>query len=150
MIVTKSNVPAWLYNEQTKLSYFKKVIFPYLQKKKAELQLESDHPALLLFNNFKAQCTEDILKILDTKNINVVIIPSNCTDRLKPLDLSTNKAAKELLHGKFQEWYAMQIFNRHQGKVDKKPVDHRLSKVKPLGTRWMVNLHDYLKARPDM
>ena len=44
----------------------------------------------------------------------------------------------------------MQIFNQCQGMVEKKPVDHRLSKVKPLGTRWMVNLHDHLKTRPDM
>ena len=137
-------------NEQTMLSYFEKVIFPYLQKKKAELQLEPDHPALLLFDNFKAQCTENLLKLLDTINIYVVIIPANCTDRLQPLDLSIHKAAKEFLCGKFQEWYAMQIFNQHQGKVEKKPVDLRLSKVKPLGERWMVNLHDHLKAKPDM
>jgi len=110
-------------NEQTMLSYFEKVIFPYLQKKKAEFQLEPDHPVLLLFNNFKAQCTEDILKLLNTKYIDVVIIPANCTDRLQPLDLSINKAAKQFLHGKFQEWYGMQIFNQRQGKVEKKPVD---------------------------
>ena len=63
-------------NTQTMVSYFEKVIFPYLQEKKAELKLEPDHPALLLFDNFKAQCTEDILKLLDTKNIDVVIIPA--------------------------------------------------------------------------
>ena len=79
-----------------------------------------------------------------------MIIPANCTDSLRPLNLSINKAAKEFLHGKFQEWYAMQIFNQHQGKAEKKPVDLRLSKVKPLGARWMVNLHDHLKAKPDM
>ena len=109
-------------NEQIVLSYFEKVIFPYLQKKK-ELQLEPDHPALLLFDNFKAQCTENLLKLLDTKNIDVAIIPANCTDRLQPLDLSINKAAKQFICGKFQEWYTMQIFNQHQGKVEKKPID---------------------------
>ena len=41
-------------NEQTMLSYFEIVIFPYLQMKKAELQLKPDHPALLLYN-FKVQ-----------------------------------------------------------------------------------------------
>ena len=110
-------------NEQTMLSYFEKVIFPYSQKKKAELQLEPDYPALLLFDNFKAQCTEDILKLLDTKNIDVVVISVNCKDRLQPLDLNINKAAKEFLYGKFQECYAMQIFNQCQGKVEKKSVD---------------------------
>ena len=29
-------------------------------------------------------------------------------------------------------------------------TDLRLSKVKPMGARWMVNLHDHLKAKPDM
>jgi len=88
---------------QTMVNYFEKVIFPYLQEKKAELKLEPDHPALLLFDNFKAQCTEDFLKLLDTKNIEVVIIPASCTDRLQPLDLSINKAIKEFLCRKFQE-----------------------------------------------
>ena len=44
-------------NEQTMLSYFEKVIFPYLQKKKAELQLEPDHPALLLLGRAWASPT---------------------------------------------------------------------------------------------
>lgn len=44
----------------------------------------------------------------------------------------------------------MQIFNQCQGKVEKKPVDLRLSKVKPLGAKWMVDLYDHLKAKPDM
>ena len=59
-------------------------------------------------------------------------------------------AAKEFLRRKFQEWYAMQIFNQHQGKVDKKPVDLRLSIVKRLGAGWMIHLYDYLKTKPDM
>ena len=89
-------------NEQTMLSYFEKVMFSYLQKKKAELQLEPDHPVLLLFDNFKAQCIEDILTLLDTKNIDFVIIPANFTDRLQQLNHSINKAAKEFLYGNFK------------------------------------------------
>ena len=137
-------------NEHTMQSYFENIIFPYLHKKKAKLQLEPDYPALLLFDNFKTQCTEHLLKLLDSKNINVVIIPANCIDRLQPLDLSINKAAKEFLRGRFQEWYAMQIFDQRQGKVEKKPIDLRLSRVKPLGARWMVSLYDHLKTKPDM
>ena len=72
-------------NEQTMLCYFEKVIFSYLQKKTELQQIkQTDYPALSLFDNFKAQCTEDILKLLDTMNINVV---------------SINKAAKEFLRG---------------------------------------------------
>ena len=71
--------------------YITKIILPYLAETKRKLKLPPSHPALLLFDNFKGQCTEKLLKLLDSKIINVVLIPPNCTDRLQPLDLSVNK-----------------------------------------------------------
>ena len=69
-------------NENTMASYLQKVIFPYIQKKQHELNLLADYPSLLLFDNFNGQCTETLLKMIDDKNINTVIILANCTDRL--------------------------------------------------------------------
>ena len=139
----------WANEDTTKL-YIEKIIFPYLRKKREELRLSSEHPALLLFDNFKAQCTETILKYLDSNNINVVLVPPNCTDQLQPLDLSVNRSAKEFLRNEFQEWYAQQVCAQLQGKVDKKPVDLRLSIVKPLGAKWMVNFYNYIQTKPDV
>lgn len=136
-------------NEQTMVQYFEKIIFPYLAKKKLELKLASDHPSLLIFDNFNGQCTEDILKLLDSKNINVVIIPANCTDRLQPLDISVNKAAKEFLRAQFQEWYALQIKHQLQSNTEE-PLHLRLSVVKPLGAKWMVDLYCYIKSKPEI
>ena len=39
--------------------------------KRKTLGLAGDYPALVLFNNFKAQHTTDILTMLDQNNINV-------------------------------------------------------------------------------
>ena len=77
--------------------YVHKVILPYIVKKRKELKLLLDHPTLLIFDNFKAQCNSDILRSLDENNINVVLVPPNCTDQLQPLDIIVNKAAKEYL-----------------------------------------------------
>ena len=77
--------------------YTTKIILPCLAETKNKLKLPSSHPALLLFDSFKRQCTENLLKLLDTKIINVVLIPPNCNDRLQPLDISDNKTAKEFL-----------------------------------------------------
>jgi len=100
---------------------------------------------LLFFDNFNAQCTEAILKYLDSNNINVVLIPPNCTGRLQPLDLSVNKSAKEFLRNEFQEWYAQQVCAQLQEKANKQAVDLRLSVVKPLGAKWMVNFYNYMQ-----
>ena len=62
--------------------------------------LAVDHPAVVIFDNFKAQCTSELLTILDENNINVILIPANCTDRLQPLDISVNKAVKNTVNFK--------------------------------------------------
>ena len=89
--------------------YIDKVILPYICYQQKDLKLPIDWPAVLIFDNFKGQCTSELLTLLDDNSINVILIPHNCTDRLQPLDLSVNKAAKEFLRRKFHEWYAKQV-----------------------------------------
>ena len=132
-------------NENTMASYLQKVIFPYIRKKQHELNLLADYPSLLLFDNFNGQCTETLLKMIDDKNINTVIILANCTDRLQPLDLCVNKAAKTFLKKKFQDWYAKEVFRQiEEGRVEM--VNLHLSTAKPLGAQWMVDVFSYFKT----
>ena len=137
-------------NEDTMKEYIEQIILPYVAEKRKNLKLADKYPALLIFDNFKAQCTPAILTLLDLNNINVVLIPPNCTDRLQPLDLSVNKSVKSYLRSQFQAWYAKEICSQLQGCSEKRPVDLRLSIVKPLGAAWMVSLYDYLKSKPDI
>ena len=88
--------------------YVENIISPYLRQKRQELKLPHGQPAVLIFDNFKAQCTElRAVKIFRFKQDRCGSSP-NCTDCLQPLDVSVNKAAKEFLHKKFHEWYAKQ------------------------------------------
>ena len=48
-------------NETTMKEYVDEIIFPYIKQKRAELKLATNHASLLLFDNFKAQCTEQLL-----------------------------------------------------------------------------------------
>ena len=100
----------WLIEETMELK-------KYLVDTKRKLMLPPSHPALLLFDNFKGQCTEKLLKLLDTNMVNAILIPPNCSDRLQPLDPSVNKAAREFLQKCFQKWYALvhSWKEKHQG-----------------------------------
>ena len=136
-------------NEDTMKDYIAKIFVPYITKKKEELKLPCDHRALVIYDKFKGQCTPAILELLEQNNIDIVFVPANCTDRLQPLDVSVNKAAKNFMRDQFQRWYAEQIQQQVHDNV-KTPVDLRLSIVKPLSARWFVQLSDYLKAHPDI
>ena len=88
--------------------------------------------------------------ILEENSIFYVIVPPNCTDRLQPLDISVNKAAKEFLRSRFQEWYASKIaFQLKQSARVTEPVDLRLSLMKPIGVKWLIELYDYFKSKPE-
>ena len=49
--------------------YIDEIILPYISMEREEMKLESNHPALLLFDNFKAQCTEMLLTHIDAHNV---------------------------------------------------------------------------------
>ena len=53
-----------------------------------------DHCSLVIFDRFKDQCTEAVLKMLEENHIDILLVPANCTNRLQPLDISVNKAVK--------------------------------------------------------
>ena len=113
--------------------------------------MASSYPALVIFDNFKAQCTTEILQILDDHHIYVVtLLPPNCTDRFQPMDLRVNKPAKVFLHKEFTSWYSKQVCSQFQGKSEKSPIDTRASVVKPLGAEWMKALFDYFKGKPEI
>ncbi len=98
-------------NETTMLAYIKKVIVPFVEKVRSDIDNENQ-PALVLFDHFNGQLTENITKILEENNIHSVLVPANCTDKLQPLDLTVNRSAKAFLKNKFETWYAEEL--RHK------------------------------------
>ena len=137
-------------NEGTVKEHIERVILPYISKKKKELKLPDEQSALLIFDNFKAQCTSSVLTLLDSHNIDIALVPANCTDRLQPLDLSINKAVKDFLRTQFKEWYAQELCSQLNEEKETEGVDLKLSVIKPLGAKWMVAAHDHIKNNPDL
>lgn len=90
--------------------YRKKVIVPYIEQVRADLDLPPKQKALCISDVYKANQDKELLTYMDEKGIKVVFVPVACTDRLQPLDVQINGKFKSLLNFRF----SMQTkFNRY-------------------------------------
>ena len=137
-------------NEETMKSYIQLIIVPYVQEKRKQLGLADSQSALVILDEFKGQTTDAVLSLLRQNDIEYVLVPPNCTDRLQPLDVSINKPVKDFLRRKFTDWYAEKIVAQKDSVTATQPVDMKLSIMKPIGAKWMIEAFDYIQSHPDM
>ena len=78
-------------------AYVEKILLPCVSKKREELNLQSDHPALVIFDKFTGQGMDALLQLPEKRNIHYVMVPGNSMDRLQSLDISVNKPTKTFL-----------------------------------------------------
>ena len=77
---------------------------PRVQKIRSELS-SPDQYGLMIFGHL----VPEVDQLLEENRLLKVVVPSNCTDRLQPLDLSANKALKDQLRSSFRQWYAQEV-----------------------------------------
>jgi len=80
------------------LAYIERIILPYVQQKQGECGLPNEQHAICIFDNFKAQVTDKVLKLLEDNNVDAAYFPDICTDCLQPTDLSVNKPMNDFLN----------------------------------------------------
>ena len=78
-------------NKEIVMSLLKKIVFPFVNKKREILSLSKDAKALLIFDVFKGQTTPAVNDLL---NCIVEHVLNNHTNLLQPVDISVSKNAK--------------------------------------------------------
>ena len=95
--------------ESKAIQHLQTVVFPYVKKRKVELQLPEHQKSMLIFDVFRGQVTDKITIFIEENDCVIVHVPNNMTDHFQPLDLNVNGHAKEFLKKKFKCWYAKQV-----------------------------------------
>ena len=115
------------------------------------MKLESSHSALVLFDCFRGQTTEEVKAMLLQNNILSIQIPPNCTDKLQPLDVSVNKPMKDELRRKFHLWYASEVEKQmKEVPVEKVKVDVSMSSIKGRSASWIISSWQALQSCPEI
>ena len=120
---------------------------PYIRQEREKLGRENQK-ALLIFDVFRGQTTDKVLKIMEDNHVLATKVPANMTNLYQPLDLSVNKAAKDFTRKKFSEWYTRQLTNGMDNgiELDDIEINYRLSVLKPLHATWLISLYSHMNS----
>ena len=134
-------------NEKESLKLLEEIILPYVRKEREKLGIDNQK-VLLIFDVFRGQTTDKVLKVLEDNDILVTKVPANMTHLFQPLDLTVNKVAKDFTKEKFSEWFTRQIsIGLENGQeLDDIEIDYRLSVLKPLHATWLISLYDHMSS----
>ena len=135
-------------NGNTTVRYINTIIVPYVNSVRERMELAPNHPAIVMFDSFRGHKGNEVEDVLKENFLIPVPIPSNCTDRLQPVDVSVNKPLKDHLRNSFTKWYASQVQEQLQEgtRIEEVKVDLRLSVMKELEAKWLVSAYHYLKS----
>lgn len=98
--------------------------------------------AVLIFDMFRAQLSDDFMTYLKSNAIIPVLVPPNCTDKLQPMDLSIQKPVKDFMKNCFQKWYTNEILTKCLANDSVQPVPLLLTVIKPLHLKWLVQCYE--------
>ena len=66
--------------EKSAIEHLEKVVFPYLSKKREQLKMPKDQKALLIFDVFKDQTTQQVKDVILANNCVYVFVLKNLTN----------------------------------------------------------------------
>ena len=143
-----SQNPQHWSNEEETMKLIDHVINPYIVKKRAELQLPVMQKALVIWDVFKGQMTDKVLKKLELLNCEFVPVPPNMTHFFQPLDLTVNQSAKHFMRNKFIAYYSDAVKQELDkgSQIEDIEVDLRLTAIKPLHAQWLVKMYDFFTS----
>ena len=134
-------------NEVETLSLIDKIIAPYRENVKKELQVPNDQKFLLFWDAFKGQGTPVVPERLAESAVMVVMVPKNMTNLLKLLDGNTNDTIKKIEKKKFSIYIASIINNEmlinSSGDVTTIKIYLMLSTLKPLYLNTLIQTSNY-------
>ena len=132
------------YSNEKETCKFIEEILQSCNKKVVEREnLAADQKSFVIMNVFKGLVTPMVLNLHKGSKIVVVLVPTNMTNFLQPLDLTVNGYVKKFMQGKFNAWYSLQIGNQLDAGKQLQEIDVplRLSLLKPLHAECLVECY---------
>ena len=146
-----SDNPKHFSNTNESFKLIDEIIVPHILSERTKLQLQIDHPILLIIDVFSGQMfsAPAVLQKLRENYIFLVRVPPNMTNLFQPLDLTVSGAAKAFMIRRFTELYSQEIWKELEFGKDLNDIDIKLTLtiLKPLHASWLTDLSDFLTSQ---
>ena len=143
--------------QETMMRYIQQVLLPWLEQTRKKLRLPKTQKSLIVIDVYKAHKTEDVIQAFRKCGFEIVYVPGNTTSELQPLDLSVNSCLKRELKQRFTSWYADKVCSAMKIHRDDDTAavasispDLRLSLLKPLHAKWLIQSFETVSCRSDL
>ena len=91
------------------------------------------------------------MDLFKENNIVAIRVPSNCMDKLQPIDVSVNKPIKDMMRSKFQTWYASKVAEQlKEVSVANVKVDISVTVIKPKCANQLISILQNLQQHPEV
>ena len=97
--------------------------------------------SLVIMDTCKGQDNDEMRKFCAKNSCEIAIIPRNLTNKFQLLDISVNKGVKSFISDKYNSWLANEVSKQLRAVK----ISLKLSVIKPLHAKWIVDLHNTVK-----
>jgi hypothetical protein len=134
--------PSHWMTQTALLSYYRSVIRSFVKRRREELGLPPNQPALLLLDTYSTHLCQSLRNLAQIDGVLIVFIPPGFTDRLQPQDLAINNPFKKHVSDILSTYFEAGLQAAQQaGKVVQWEKELQKSKigvpfVKAVATAW--------------
>ena len=139
--------PSHYSNTEEVCKHLKEIVIPYVNEVRERLN-NPDQYALLIWDVFRGQTTDEVSSLLTVNKIMYEFVPNNMTADFQVLDLTVNGWLKDLMKAKFNDWFAQQLRVQLENGTALENIDIKflLSTMKPLHAGWLISCYDKLSS----
>lgn len=146
-LLQESGTATYWSNIQTMKDFVNKILAPYFNKKKAELNLPPSQKSLWTIDVWSVHRSKEFRGWMKTTHPTIILdfVPGGCTSVAQPCDVGIQRPFKLSLKRSYHEDITADVVDQLKAGSEVVSIDTRLAVIRDRSTRWIWNAYQSIK-----
>jgi hypothetical protein len=144
-LLQESGTATYWSNLETMKTFVDKILVPYFEKTKADLNLPPSQKALWLIDVWSVHRSKEFREWMRTHHSNIILdyVPGGCTSVAQPCDVGIQRPFKLSIKRSYHEDVVTEILGQLNNNTSSESIhiDTRLPTLRDQSTRWIWNAY---------